>query len=81
MNYKAQLNPWVVHQLLPNLQQRAIARFRTRNEAEGYRKVIEQLQANTKCVVVFEVKSKDGKQPVPANGQPLMTNSPISVVA
>jgi len=54
MNYQAQLNPWVVYRLLSDLQREAIARFRTRNDAESYLKVMEQIQSHVSYTLVFD---------------------------
>lgn len=54
MSYQEQLSPWVVHQLLPNLQRRTTARFRNRSEAEGYLRVISHMQPRHQFVVAFE---------------------------
>ncbi len=54
MNYQAQLNPWVVYRLLSDLQREAIARFRTRNDAESYLKVMEQMQPHVLYALVFD---------------------------
>lgn len=56
MTYQEQLSPWVVHQLLPDLQRRAIARFRNRNDAEGYLKIVGQMLPDQTFVVAFDVK-------------------------
>jgi hypothetical protein len=55
MNYQDQLNPWVIHQLLPNLTQNTIARFRRRTEAEAYVKVMQQMRPNIQFVIAFDV--------------------------
>ncbi|NJO80871.1 MAG: hypothetical protein HC827_21795 [Cyanobacteria bacterium RM1_2_2] len=55
MPYSDQLSPWVVYRLLPNCQRLLMERFRKRNNAEDYAKVLRQLQPNIELVVVFEV--------------------------
>jgi hypothetical protein len=62
MNYQDQLNPWVVHQLLPNLQQQALARFRRRNEADAYLKAMQQMRPYSRYAVVFEVTRPPGSE-------------------
>jgi hypothetical protein len=54
MNYQAQLNPWTVYRLSVDLQRQAIARFRTRNDAESYLKVMEQVQPQGTYALIFE---------------------------
>ena len=54
MTYQAQLNPWAVYRLLADFQRQLVARFRTRNEAEGYIKLIGQMQPHVTCALVFE---------------------------
>lgn len=55
MTYQQKLNPWVIHKLLPNLQQLAVNRFRRRNDAEAYLKVLKQMQPNAKFALAFDV--------------------------
>jgi hypothetical protein len=54
MSYKEQLNPWVVHQLSPDLTRSAVSRFRRRNEAEAYLKVMKQLRPKSSFAIAFE---------------------------
>ncbi|MGJ3250005.1 MAG: hypothetical protein ACFE0J_02570 [Elainellaceae cyanobacterium] len=67
MNYQEQLNPWVVHQLLPNLTQQTLARFRRRNEADAYLRVMKQMRPHLRFTVAFEVQPSSGRN-VPAEG-------------
>jgi hypothetical protein len=60
MNYQEHLNPWVIHQLLPDCQQQAIARFRHRNDAEGYLKAMSQMRPNSKFAIAFDVNISEG---------------------
>lgn len=60
MNYQEQLSPWVIHQLLPDCQQQAIARFRHRNDAEGYLKAMSQMRPNSKFAIAFDVNVSEG---------------------
>lgn len=55
MNYQEHLSPWVIHQLLPDCQRQAIARFRHRNDAEGYLKAMSQMRPNSKFAIAFDV--------------------------
>jgi hypothetical protein len=54
MKYQEQLNPWVIHQLLPDLTQSVVIRFRRRSEAEAYLRVIRQLRPKSKFAIAFE---------------------------
>lgn len=54
MNYKEQLNPWVIHHLSADLTRSTVSRFRRRNEAESYLKVIQQLRPRAKFAIAFE---------------------------
>lgn len=60
MNYQEQLSPWVIHQLLPDCQEQAIARFRHRNDAEGYLKAMSQMRPNSKFAIAFDVNVSEG---------------------
>jgi len=55
MNYQNQLTPWVIHKLLPNLNQMSISRFRKRTEAEAYLRVLQQTQPNAKFEIIFDI--------------------------
>jgi hypothetical protein len=57
MSYKEQLNPWVVHQLAPDLTRSPVSRFRRRTEAEAYLKVMKQLRPKTDFSIVFETNN------------------------
>jgi hypothetical protein len=55
MNYQQQLNPWVIHKLLPNLKQLSVSRFRRRNDAEAYLKVLKQDHPQAEFAITFDV--------------------------
>ncbi len=55
MNYQQQLNPWVIHKLLPNLKQLTVTRFRRRNDAEAYLKVLKQAHPQAQFAITFDV--------------------------
>ncbi|UBF23964.1 hypothetical protein K9N68_19725 [Kovacikia minuta CCNUW1] len=59
MTYQQQLNPWVIHKLLPNLNQLTVTRFRRRNDAEAYLKVLRQTQPQSKFAITFDVGQTD----------------------
>ncbi|NJN86698.1 MAG: hypothetical protein HC881_10770 [Leptolyngbyaceae cyanobacterium SL_7_1] len=75
MSYQDQLNPWVIYQLLPDLNRAAVSRFRRRNEAEAYLRVISQLRPKAQFTLSFETmlnhpkKSQDPTD-LPAVAQP-----------
>jgi hypothetical protein len=54
MNYQNKLTPWVIHKLLPNLKHMTVSRFRRRNDAEAYMKVLKQMQPYAKFEIAFD---------------------------
>lgn len=64
MNYQEQLTPWVVYQLLPDLQRQAVIRFRRRNDADSYLKVLKQTRPKSDFVIAFETLTKEVAAPV-----------------
>jgi hypothetical protein len=55
IKYQDQLNPWVIYQQLPNLQNLpVVARFRRRNDAESYLKLIQQMKPHAKYAISFD---------------------------
>lgn len=50
-----QVSPWVIYQLLPNLQRVSVARFRSRNNAEAYLKSMERMLPHVRFAMTFEV--------------------------
>lgn len=56
MNYQEQLSPWVIHQLLPNLKQITVARFRHRNDAEAYMRLVSRIMPHKKFAIAFETQ-------------------------
>jgi hypothetical protein len=55
MTYFDQLHPWCLMRLLPNLQNRVIARFRRRNDAEAHMRVLRQQVPMARYEIVFDV--------------------------
>lgn len=53
MTYKKCLKPWVVARQLPTLQWAIIARYRSRNDADGHLQLLRQRVPNLKFTVVF----------------------------
>ncbi|MBW4464721.1 MAG: hypothetical protein KME07_04685 [Pegethrix bostrychoides GSE-TBD4-15B] len=62
MPYSDQLSPWVVYRLLPNFQRILLERFRKRNNAEDYARVLKQIQPQIELAILFEMESS----PTPA---------------
>lgn len=60
MKYQEQLTPWVVYQITPDMQRQVVIRFRRRNDADSYLKVLTQTRQNAKFIVAFDAP------PVPA---------------
>ena len=56
-NYWRQLHPWCVIRLLPNVQRIVIQRFRQRNQAEEYVKVLRQLVPTATHQIVFDLEN------------------------
>ena len=54
MKYQEQLTPWVVYQLTSDLQRQVVIRFRRRNDADSYLKVLMQTRPNTQFMVAFD---------------------------
>jgi hypothetical protein len=57
MTYQDQLTPWVIYQLQPNLEPQIVTRFRRRNDADSYLKVLKQTRPNVEFVVAFSAKT------------------------
>lgn len=73
MSYQDQLNPWVIHQLLPDLQQNTIARFRRRHDAEAYLKAMQRMQPQTEFQIGFDAAQTARKAATP--NLPAATNA------
>lgn len=56
MTYSKRLSPWVIVQLLPNMQRVVVGRFRTRSDAEGHLQVLRRLLPDAEMIVVFDVE-------------------------
>jgi hypothetical protein len=52
--YRARLFPWAVMRLLPNCQRSVLARFRKRNEAEEYLRLLRVVEHDWVCEIVFD---------------------------
>jgi hypothetical protein len=55
MKYQEQLTPWVVYQLTSDLERQIVTRFRRRNDADSYLKVLKQTRPNAEFIVAFDV--------------------------
>ncbi|MBD2020259.1 hypothetical protein H6F43_08675 [Leptolyngbya sp. FACHB-36] len=55
MTYQQQLTPWVIHNLLPNLKQSTMSRFRRRAEAEAYLRLLQRTHPNSRFEIIFDV--------------------------
>ncbi|MBI4783956.1 MAG: hypothetical protein HY785_21940 [Oscillatoriophycideae cyanobacterium NC_groundwater_1537_Pr4_S-0.65um_50_18] len=54
MSYRDALAPWCIIQHLPKMQHAVIARFRKRNDAEDYLKVVKRLNPAIAYEIVFD---------------------------
>ncbi|MGI0488080.1 hypothetical protein ACN4EK_21785 [Pantanalinema rosaneae CENA516] len=59
MSYQERLNPWVINKLLPNLKHLAVIRFRRRNDAEAYLKVLKETQPHAQFMIAFEANQSE----------------------
>ncbi|HEY9820842.1 MAG TPA: hypothetical protein V6D35_08680 [Candidatus Sericytochromatia bacterium] len=55
MSYREKLSPWCIIRLFPNMQQRIVARFRRRNDAESHLQVLRRLMPSVPFEIVFDV--------------------------
>jgi len=58
MSYQEQLSPWVVHKLTPDLKQAVVARFRHRNDAEAYLKIVNRMMPQFRFAIAFDMQNK-----------------------
>jgi endonuclease V-like protein UPF0215 family len=59
MSYQDQLSPWVVYRQLPNLQRLEVARFRRRNDAEEYLKIVRRMLPQAQFEIVYDVRQDE----------------------
>ena len=59
MQYQKQLNHWVINRQLPNLQRQTVARFRRRNDAEQYMKVMQRVMPQASFTITFEANDSE----------------------
>jgi hypothetical protein len=55
MSYQDKLSPWVVNKLLPNMKQLTVNRFRRRNDADAYLKMLKEMNPHAHFSVSFDV--------------------------
>lgn len=53
-SYRERLNHWAVIRLLPKMQRAVVCRFHRATDAEGYAKVMRQLESSGQFIVVFD---------------------------
>ncbi|ABA22869.1 conserved hypothetical protein [Trichormus variabilis ATCC 29413] len=56
MTYLEKLNPWCIVGLLPNMQNRIVARFRRRSDAEAHLQVLRRLIPSVSFRLIFDVQ-------------------------
>ena len=54
MQYREKLHPWIVVQLLPEMQRVIRGRFRRESEADGHLRVLRQHIPDSNFVVMFD---------------------------
>ncbi|NJR64415.1 MAG: hypothetical protein HC772_02335 [Leptolyngbyaceae cyanobacterium CRU_2_3] len=62
MNYRDALAPWCIIQHLPKMQHAVIARFRKRNEAQEYLKVVKRLNPAIVYEIVFDLPNRENRE-------------------
>ena len=55
MTYKAQLYPWCIIRLFPNMRTQIIGRFRNRSDAEGHLRILKRLMPNVPYQIMFDI--------------------------
>jgi hypothetical protein len=50
---KANIYPWQIVRLLPNMQQQLTAQFHRRSDADGYLRTLQRLSPKTNYAIVF----------------------------
>ncbi|WP_448604063.1 hypothetical protein [Thermoleptolyngbya sp.] len=72
MTYQDQLSPWVVYKLLPTMQNTPVARFRYRNDAESYLKLVSRVLPQTSFQISFDGPTRTAAEQ-PAKSAPTTT--------
>lgn len=52
---KSNTHPWCIIRQLPNMQRLVVARFRSRNDADAYRLILQQLLPTVDHVIIFDL--------------------------
>lgn len=52
--YHNRLHPWLIIRQLPKMQRSTVCRFRKRNEAEEYLKVLQRLSPDATYLIIFD---------------------------
>jgi hypothetical protein len=55
MTYIEKLNPWCIVRHFPNMQNKIVARFRRRNDAEAHLITLRRLLPNATFSIIFNV--------------------------
>ena len=63
MTYHQHLHPWCIVRLLSNMQQRVVARFRRRNDAEAHLRILRQQTPNLHYDIMFDTAPDSAQQP------------------
>lgn len=53
MTYQEKLNPWTVQQQVPNVEDRVLARFRRRGDADAYLSLMQRERPGSMLSVIF----------------------------
>lgn len=53
MTYQEKLNPWTVQQQAPNVEDRVLARFRRRGDADAYLTLVKRERPASMLSVIF----------------------------
>jgi hypothetical protein len=56
---KSNPRPWCIVRQLPNMQRLVVARFRRRNDAEGYLQILRRLLPASGHVILFDATDAD----------------------
>ena len=57
MKYQAQLSPWVIFQIAAGDARHPVSRFRRRNDADAYMRVLNNTKPDSKFIVAFDTES------------------------
>ena len=74
--HQQQLHPWCLIQQLPRMQNREVARFRRRNDADAHQRVLRQLMPLAHYTIVFDSSSTQNDQEICAQDDKAIALSP-----